>query len=130
MQKRQILWSILLLAYSAMIYRLSSGPVQLPAPPFFAQDKWLHAMAYGLMVWLAWHALRPPSHPGWWAWLYAAGFGATDEWHQSFVPGRQADLWDWVADAVGAALVWWFLSRRMARGGAVSPGLPLSSEES
>ena len=31
-------------------------------------------------------------------------YGATDEWHQSFVPGRDADVRDLVADAVGAAL--------------------------
>ncbi len=36
-------------------------------------------------------------------------FGITDEMHQWFVPQRQADVWDLVADIVGAAfliLVW------------------------
>jgi VanZ family protein len=31
-------------------------------------------------------------------------FGAADEWHQQFVPGRSADRADWLADTVGAAL--------------------------
>jgi VanZ family protein len=31
-------------------------------------------------------------------------YGVTDEWHQSFVPGRSADAIDLVADAVGAGL--------------------------
>ena len=31
-------------------------------------------------------------------------FGALDEWHQSFVPGRDASGWDWAADSAGAAL--------------------------
>ncbi len=36
--------------------------------------------------------------------LAASAFGATDEWHQSFVPGRSCDVLDWLADTVGAAL--------------------------
>ena len=31
-------------------------------------------------------------------------YGIVDEWHQSFVPGRDASLRDVVADAVGAAV--------------------------
>ena len=31
-------------------------------------------------------------------------FGASDEWHQSFVPGRQADVFDVLRDATGAGL--------------------------
>ena len=30
--------------------------------------------------------------------------GALDELHQSLVPGRSAELGDWLADAVGVAL--------------------------
>jgi VanZ family protein len=33
-----------------------------------------------------------------------AVFAAVDEWHQTFVPGRQGDTGDWVADVVGGAL--------------------------
>jgi VanZ family protein len=31
-------------------------------------------------------------------------YGATDEVHQYFVPGRNCNAWDWLADTVGAAL--------------------------
>ena len=31
-------------------------------------------------------------------------YGATDEWHQSYVPGRYAEVADWVADTLGALL--------------------------
>jgi VanZ family protein len=34
----------------------------------------------------------------------ASLYGATDEVHQLFVPGRNCNAWDWAADTVGAAL--------------------------
>jgi VanZ family protein len=34
----------------------------------------------------------------------ASAYGATDEWHQSFVPGRSADIHDWFADTAGALI--------------------------
>jgi VanZ family protein len=44
-------------------------------------------------------------------------FGALDEVHQGFVPGRSQDAMDWVADAAGAALavVLWPLLVRAGR---------------
>jgi VanZ family protein len=38
------------------------------------------------------------------AWVLSAVYGATDEWHQSFVPGRMMTFEDLVADAAGAGL--------------------------
>ena len=34
----------------------------------------------------------------------AFAYAVSDEWHQSFVPGRSADVLDWYADAAGALL--------------------------
>ncbi len=31
-------------------------------------------------------------------------YGASDEFHQLFVPGRTCDFWDWTADTLGAAM--------------------------
>lgn len=36
------------------------------------------------------------------AWVIAVAYGATDEWHQSFVPDRHAELRDLGSDAIGA----------------------------
>ena len=61
-----------------------------------------------------------------WAWALAPLYGRrallaaaaiallyalTDEYHQSFVPGRDADLFDIVVDATGIAAASWVLSR-------------------
>ena len=39
-----------------------------------------------------------------WLWLPLALvplIGALDEWHQLYVPGRDASVYDWIADALG-----------------------------
>lgn len=41
--------------------------------------------------------------------LLGMGYGALDEWHQSFVPGRDPSLGDWVADSVGVILGFFLL---------------------
>ena len=38
------------------------------------------------------------------AFFITALYGASDEFHQKFVFGRNANLFDWVADSVGAAI--------------------------
>ena len=35
----------------------------------------------------------------------ASLYGITDEWHQSFIAGRDASVWDWAADTVGAVFI-------------------------
>jgi VanZ family protein len=51
------------------------------------------------------------------AWVLAVLYGISDEWHQSFIPGRYPDVLDVITDGIGAAcgllLVWW-VTRRMA----------------
>jgi VanZ family protein len=36
--------------------------------------------------------------------VIASAYGAADEVHQSFVPGRDCNVWDWVADTLGGVL--------------------------
>jgi VanZ family protein len=47
--------------------------------------------------------------------LLATLYGVSDEWHQSFVPGRDSSAGDVAKDAVGASLGVWLLHRRNAR---------------
>lgn len=120
------------LAYMALIFVLSSFQLQAPAIdelPF--KDKLVHAVEYALLGGLCAHAARRtwPLHHGVRTMLVGAflatAFGVTDELHQSFVPGRNADLMDIVADALGALFgaVVAAVSGRRRSGAASTPPL-------
>ncbi|WP_276955518.1 VanZ family protein [Allomeiothermus silvanus] len=106
------LYLILALGWMGVIFYFSSQSgdrVGLPSP----WDKFVHAGVYGLLGWLLGRgsghpASEGPSAPGWrrysWGWAIAVAYGLSDEFHQSFVPGRQADALDLLADSVGAFL--------------------------
>ncbi|RME84505.1 MAG: VanZ family protein [Zetaproteobacteria bacterium] len=102
----------------AVLWYFSSQP-RWPVPEIFDwQDKLMHMSAYAVLggIAAAWrHARWPGLEPmagALAAWAIAAGYGVVDEWHQSFVPGRAADPWDALADAVGAACAVGWLTRR------------------
>jgi VanZ family protein len=102
-------------AYMVAIF-LESSVSQVPELPNGVTDKDAHGFLYAGLAVLVLRALARAS----WrrvtlpmcilAVVVAAGYGATDEFHQRFVPGRTADLLDLAADTVGAAaaviLVW------------------------
>lgn len=70
------------------------------------QDILGHLAAYGLLAAL-WHrALRWEGVRGaaLWAFGLALLYGISDEFHQSFVPGRHPDPFDLATDAAGAAV--------------------------
>ncbi|MGD9906247.1 MAG: VanZ family protein [Vicinamibacterales bacterium] len=93
--------------YMAIIFALSAMP-EPPAPPG-VDDKTQHFLAYaglGLVTLRATaggtlSGLGPG--PAMAAWAITTLYGASDEFHQRFVPGRSADLLDLRADALGAA---------------------------
>ena len=68
----------------------------------------LHFVEYGGLAFLLCRALLGEGL-GWTAALAVAlvatsAYGASDEWHQRFTPGRSADVRDWEADSLGAAV--------------------------
>lgn len=112
------------LAWAGLISWLSSRSRPLPVTvPLLHFDKVLHLGAFGLLAALVARALLELGGAARRALLVAAvatsAYGALDEWHQSFVPGRDADPLDWAADtagaALGAALAAVVLPRRRAR---------------
>jgi VanZ family protein len=114
------------LLWAATIFVLSSFPGSAyPATNLVNADKLVHIALYGLLGGLCARGFVRGS--GWGLWpvlglaaLLSTLYGVSDELHQAFVPGRNSDWHDVVADAVGsllgAALVTW-LARRSRRGG-------------
>jgi VanZ family protein len=95
--------------WAALIFALSSIS-GLPAPPGGLTDKHAHLITYGVLcACLVWGLTdRAPARTTWGIAAAAAAlsvlYGASDEWHQSFVPGRHTSALDLAADAVGAVL--------------------------
>jgi hypothetical protein len=92
------------LAYMALIWWLSSQPLPVDLPG--GSDKLVHALAFAVLcaLWLA--ALAPRAWSAARTALFAVAatalWGALDEVHQSFVPGRSPDVLDALADLSGA----------------------------
>lgn len=92
-------WIYVILLIATIIW--ASGHGQVAGPKITNFDKLAHFSVFGLMATLV---LRQVGIRRWWlALLLVSAFGASDEIHQSFTPGRSADFRDWVADTLGAA---------------------------
>ncbi len=94
-----------LVAYWLVLFvstHLPSGAIPHPR----AWDKLLHFAAYGGLTFLLAWPVAARSGPSLGTYVYllviAACYGAVDELGQIPIPGRAADIWDWVADVVGA----------------------------
>lgn len=96
-----LLWAALIFVLSAQP-SLSTGLGQWD----FVLRKVAHVFEYWVLTVLVARALSPhiraPRRLGMVALLAAVGYAATDEWHQTFVPGRAGSPWDVAIDAVGA----------------------------
>ncbi len=98
----------LLTTYCSLIFWLSSRS-SLPMPMFFAhQDKLHHFGAYFIMGVLAWRVFNDYAKKPGLVFLLSLSFcslyGLSDELHQSYVPDREADVFDWIADTLGASI--------------------------
>ncbi|AGE23811.1 putative phosphotransbutyrylase [Geobacillus sp. GHH01] len=70
----------------------------------FVIRKAAHLTEFGILAALVWRALAPKRFAYAGAWLFATVYAATDEWHQSFEPGRTATPKDVAIDSCGALL--------------------------
>ena len=104
-------------AWCGLIFWMSSqsdlqGP-DFPLPPY--TDKVVHAFIYAILSALTYPLARTlgmgRTGAAALAIVFASLYGVSDEWHQSYVAGRHADLRDWIADTIGACTVCWIAFR-------------------
>src|SRR5205823_7164954 len=96
------------LVYMILIFHFSSESNPLPEVTERISDKLLHLTEYTGLAFLFCRALTGEGL----SWLAAGAaavlltsmYGATDEWHQAFVPLRSSDFRDSLADTTGPAL--------------------------
>jgi VanZ family protein len=95
--------------WAGVIFYLSTmtGKEVEQALPFAIWDKALHFLAFAAGGFLIAAALRVSFGWGWRVIVpitlaLVSLYGASDEWHQQFTPGRSAlDVGDWSADTLG-----------------------------
>lgn len=111
MKKKSIIW-LPLVVYAGIIFYISSlpGSSLKSMPAFPMADKLGHVLAYtifGLLVARAASMQYPGieiSRLSIWIILGTAFYGATDEFHQSFVVSRSCAFSDWLADLLGGIM--------------------------
>jgi VanZ family protein len=94
-------------AWMALIFFLSSQSRLPDLSPSFSdalQDILGHFLAYGALALLVVWALEAfgVSRPALWTLVVVLLYALSDEFHQSFVPGRHPDLFDIATDVAGA----------------------------
>jgi VanZ family protein len=120
---------------AAAIFVFSSLPSR-ELPDFGSWDvlakKGAHGLEYGLLAVSLWGGLSWKKKLWWLAIVAAAAYGATDELHQSFTPGRHPSVIDVGIDTAGAAVAiavcgLIMKSRKRSRTSSRSPGWTLWS---
>jgi VanZ family protein len=103
-----VLWAVLIFLLSS----ISFEPAPEEQPGFLERyhlDKSVHILLFGALTGLLLRTLRSSTAlrlptAVLLAILITSAYGASDEWHQSFVPGRDASVADWFADSCGAII--------------------------
>jgi VanZ family protein len=108
LRRAAAIFGSLSVVYAAGIFWASSQPSPFAFVPsgLLSHDKLLHASAYAGLACLVRLALSGTSLSRGAALAIALGitslYGVSDEVHQRFVPNREADPRDWLADTAGA----------------------------
>lgn len=100
------------LFWALLLFVASSIPdIKTPDLNVKFQDKWTHLLAYSILGILVARALCYQSrwkfgrqHYVLMAFILGTLYGISDEFHQAFVPGRFSDIYDIIADSIGALI--------------------------
>ena len=94
--------------YMAVIFHFSSVPNPLPEVTTRVSDSILHTIEYAGLAVLLCRALVGEGLGRLLSVVLAlvatSIYGASDEWHQAFIPLRSPDVHDWMADTTGGAV--------------------------
>ena len=123
LQRPDVSWA-LAAAYAAVIFIVSAHSLRDVDISLFPQsDKLYHMIEYGGFGVLLFHAIdrtrpeRPIAANVLLTILLGSAYGASDEFHQSFVPLRDASFADFAFDALAVSLASWLFARwRIHRG--------------
>lgn len=93
-------WILMMLAITI---QSSISNISLPNLGITFTDKLAHFGVFGIMGWLLTRGMiiGNAKYPILIAIIIGFAFAITDEWHQSKVPGRDADVLDVLADLIG-----------------------------
>ncbi len=135
-------WLPAVYGITAIFYVSGLPGNEIHLPEFHFSDKVFHSLAYGLLGGLInWRLgirryFRPLSASDspsaaipsdlirfdWRGVLIGIAYGASDELHQYFVPSRECDVFDWMADSVGVIcgvlIMSWLTRVWIRRGGS------------
>ncbi|MEW9053834.1 MAG: VanZ family protein [Neobacillus sp.] len=68
-----------------------------------------HVIVFGILALLLYKSMEPLRFSYLLAWFTTTLYAITDEWHQSFVPGRSAAFQDVILDSMGALVALYIL---------------------
>ena len=116
MQNQSLRYLSLVIAifWAGLIYYLSDQPGADTPMAFPQLDKLFHVVVYAVLGFFGMGALEAASHGyrPWQVWLITAIvslYAMLDEFHQRFIPGRNADTYDVLADIAGGLLGVWLM---------------------
>jgi VanZ family protein len=116
-----------LVLYGLLIFILSSGPAPEGGPEFFQADKVAHFLIFAGLGALCLRTLYTTALNKSLmtvllvSMVLSSGYGISDELHQFFVPSRDSNFFDAIADITGSitgVLIYWrfFISRARIKG--------------
>ena len=104
---------VLSLLFTILVVVVSSWPgLQLPDVGARGLDKVAHFSQYAILAYLVLRGWGRAAggkgrYPEWILVVLLVLFAAADEYHQDWIPGRDPDWHDWLADAAGILCGYW-----------------------